>query len=390
MALAGCGVFGGKSEEKPAKLESFKAEAKVHDLWHASIGQGLSDKWLMLSPALDGTHVFAADAFGSVEAHDLKDGKQIWSTRIGRKGVHGLLNFDVFKGSDATFVTGGVTVGYGLVLIGTSDAQVVALDQVNGKEVWRASVSSEVIAPPATNGDIVAVQTVDGQLTALDAKTGKTRWSYGVQVPILTLRGTAAPVIADDVVLAGFSTGKIAVLGAEQGELRWEQRIMLPQGRSELERLVDVDSTPLVTSALVFAASFQGRLKRMRLADGNEDWEREVSTYRDLAQGYGHVYVVNESDEILAYDMDSANIVWTQSALKFRRLTSPVAFGNYLAVADAEGYLHVLAQSDGRFVARINLGGGGFRSSLVVTGSKILALGNSGRLFALDVVRESG
>lgn len=391
VLLPGCGIFGGDGgEEQPAKLVKFAAEAEVRKLWSVSIGSGLSDKWLMLSPAVDGTHVYAADAFGIVEARNLRDGKALWETRIGRAGARGLLNFSVFTSSDTTLISGGVGVGDGLVLVGTSQGQVVALDQVNGQEVWRADVSSEVVASPVTNGDIVAVQTVDGQLAALDAETGESRWRYDVQVPILTLRGTAAPVIVGDVVLAGFSSGKIAALGAERGELRWEQRIMLPQGRTELERIVDVDTTPLVTGSLIFAASYQGRLKRVRLADGDLEWEREVSTYRDLAQGYGQVYVVNESDEILAYDMNSSDLAWTQSGLRLRRLTSPVTFGNYLVVADGEGYLHVLAQSDGRFIARIKLGAGGFRSRIVAFDDGLLALGNSGRLFSLDIVRKRG
>jgi len=234
----------------------------------------------------------------------------------------------------------------------------------------------------------VAAQSVDGQLVALDAETGELRWSYDNQVPILTLRGTAAPVIVDDFVLAGFSSGKIAAMGAEQGELRWETRIMLPQGRSELERIADVDTTPLVVGGIVFAASYQGRLKAIRLADGAERWEQEMSTYRDLAQGAGQVYVIDEHDEIHAYDINTANVTWTQRSLRMRRLTSPLTYGNYLVVADGEGYLHVMAQSDGRFVARIKLGGGGFRSPLVATDDAVLALGNSGKLFVLDIVRE--
>ncbi len=387
---AGCFLWGGggSSAEKPAKLVKFTPEAEVHRIWSAKIGDGLSDKWLMLSPATDGTHVYVADAFGVVEARDLGTGRRLWETRIGRAAGRGLLNFDLFTGSDATFVTGGVGVGEGLVLLGTSQGQVVALDQVNGREIWRTTVPSEVVSAPVTNGDIVAAQSVDGQLVALDAETGEVRWSYDNQVPILTLRGTAAPVIVGDIVLAGFSSGKIAALGAELGELRWETRIMLPQGRSELERIVDVDSTPLVLGGVVFAASYQGRLKAIRLTDGAARWEQEMSTYRDLAQGAGQVYVIDEKDEIYAYDADTANVTWTQRALRMRRLTSPVTFGNYLVVADGEGYLHVMAQSDGRFVARTKLGGGGFRSPLVVTDDALLALGNNGRLFVLDIVRE--
>ncbi|MEJ2131126.1 MAG: outer membrane protein assembly factor BamB, partial [Gammaproteobacteria bacterium] len=372
--------FGGDggSEEKPASLVKFEPEAEVRTLWNATIGDGLSDKWLMLSPAVDGTHVFAADAFGVVEARDLQSGRRIWSTRVGRAAGRGLLNFDLFTGSDATFVTGGVAVGSGLVLLGTSQGQVVALDEANGEEVWRAHASSEVVSAPVTNGDVVVAQSVDGQLRALDARTGELRWTYTVQVPILTLRGTASPVIVQDVVLAGFSSGKIAALGAEQGELRWETRVMLPQGRSELERIADVDTTPLVVGRQVFGASFQGRLKSIQLVDGAERWEQEVSTYRDLAQGYGQVYVVNEWDEILAYDVNTSNINWTQRGLRLRRLTSPATYGNYLVVADREGYLHALAQSDGRFVARIKLGAGGFRSDLVAADDVLLALGNKG------------
>jgi outer membrane protein assembly factor BamB len=232
----------------------------------------------------------------------------------------------------------------------------------------------------------VFAQTSDGRLVALDGETGARRWTYDTQVPILTLRGTASPVVVGSVVFAGFSNGKIGAFRTENGELLWEQRIMLPQGRSELDRIVDVDGNVLISDqGAVYAASFQGRLKAMRPTDGAVLWERDASSYRNLAEGYGNIYLVDEQDIVTAVDQRTSDVVWTQSGLYKRKLTSPLAFSNYVLVGDGDGYLHVLAQSDGRFVGRKKIDGDGLSATMVVADGTVFCLSNGGKLVALTI-----
>lgn len=395
LTMTGCSWFSwlpwvGDDEKeskklKPAELVRFDAEVDIDRLWRHGIGEGLGKKYLRLSPVVLADRVYAADGYGSVEALDRFSGKRVWRTRVGKveSGFFGAFNFMDRK--DPSFVSGGVGAGSGFVLLGTTAGEVVALSAGDGSEAWRSSVGSEVLAPPVTGDDMVFVQTIDGRLLALEEDTGEIRWSYDNQVPVLTLRGTGTPVYNGGVVYAGFASGKISALKADNGEPVWEHRVMLPEGRSELERMVDVDGAPLLVGPMIYTVAYQGKLKALRRADAAMLWEMDVSSFLDLAVGYGQVYVVGDDDVVTAIDQQSAEVVWQQEGLVRRKLTSPVAFSNYLAVGDSEGYLHILAQSDGRFLARRKLDGKGLRSAMVVADGTLFVLGNSGSLYALEI-----
>ena len=373
-----------KDKDKPAELVDFDAEAQIERLWRADVGRGLGRKYVRLAPATVADRIYAADAYGNVVALDRFSGEQIWTVTVGEPD--GRPFFQFWDRRDPSFVSGGVGAGGGRVLLGTVRGEVVALDAGDGSELWRAEVSSEVLSRPAAGADVVIAQTTDGRLVALEAADGTQRWSFDSQVPLLTLRGTAAPVLEAGLVFAGFGDGNVSAVDEASGAPLWKQRIMLPKGRTELDRMVDVDGTPLLAGGLLYAVSFQGRLKALQPHDGSVVWELEASSYLDLAEGYGHIYLVSEDDIVMAVGQRSAAVVWRQEGLKNRRLTSPVAFGNYLLVGDEDGYLHVLAQSDGRFVARRKIGDG-LRSPMLEVDDVVYALTDDGRLEALEIKR---
>ena len=397
LLVAGCSWFDwlpwvdgeedDEEEDAPAPLVDFAAETDIERLWDERVGDGLGRKYMRLTPAVLADRVYAADAYGVVEARERFSGRRIWNTKVGEPD--GPSAFKFWDRRDPAFLTGGVGAGEGLVLVGTTSGEVVALDAGDGGERWRAEVSSEVLARPAAAGGIVAVHTGDGRITALEADDGAMRWTFDTQVPVLTLRGTAAPVVRDGLVYAGFATGKIAAVRVEDGQPVWEQRVMLPEGRSELSRMVDVDSTPLVLGNVIFAVSFQGRLKAFRRSDGAPIWQQEASSFLDMAEGYGQVYVVADDDAVRAVDQLDAAIVWEQLGLRNRNLSPPLAFGNYVLVGDEEGYLHVLAQSDGRFVGRRKIDGDGLRSRMIVVDETVYLLSNGGQLNALAIRRRA-
>ncbi|MYE13172.1 MAG: outer membrane protein assembly factor BamB [Gammaproteobacteria bacterium] len=371
--------------DEPTPLVEFPAEAQIERVWRADIGDGLGRKYLRLNPAVVADRVYAADAYGVVEARNRFDGRRLWRVRVDEPDGRAFYKF--WDRRDPAFLTGGVGVGDGRVLVGTTRGEVIALDAADGRVLWRSEVSSEVLARPVADDDIVVVQTGDGRITLLEGDDGALRWSFDTQVPVLTLRGTAAPVLRDGLVYAGFATGKIVAIRAEDGQPVWEQRVMLPEGRSELDRMVDVDSTPLVGRSFIFAVSYQGRIRAFRRSDGAPIWEQDASSFVDLAEGYGQVYVVSDDDVVRAIDQGDAVVVWEQEALRNRRLTSPLAFGNYVLVGDDEGYLHVIAQSDGRFVARRRLDGSGLRSGMIEADGTVYVLSNGGRLEAVEIRR---
>ena len=376
-----------KAKDEPAELVKFKAEVKLNRRWGASIGKGLGKKYVRAAPALLADRIIAADSYGHVEARDRFTGKRLWKARIGKPEGKGFFGFMSRK--DTGFVSGATGAGEGLALIGTTRAEVIALSAADGSEQWRVGVSSEVLAPPAVGDGMVFTHTSDGRLVALSAESGERLWTFDTQAPVLTLRGSSVPMVLGGRVFAGFSNGKVTAFAAETGEPVWEQRITIPQGRSELERIVDVDGSPLMGNAAIFAASYQGRLKALRPADGQVLWERDMSSYLDLAQGLGNVYVIDDKDTVWAIDQRTSDVVWEQPALYKRGLSSPVAFSNYVVVGDSEGYLHVMAQSDGRFLGRRKVDGKGVRSRMVQADGILYCLGNGGKLVALEIESRS-
>ena len=371
---------------KPAPLTKYDFEVNIRRVWKAGIGDGLGRKYLKLRPAVLADRIFAADGYGRLEAFDRFSGKRLWRVQLDKDSGGLLSGFNLMDRTDPSFISGGVGVGSGMVFLGTTNGEVVAFSAADGTQRWIAAVDSEVLAPPVTGQGLVFAQTIDGSLLALEESTGAVRWELDNQVPVLTLRGTATPVFADGVVYAGFANGNLLAVKANNGEPAWEHRVMLPEGRSELDRMVDVDSTPLLDGPLLYAVSYQGSLHGVRLTDGALLWERDMSSFLDMATGYGQIYVVDQHDTVIAIDRQSADEVWRQEALARRQLSAPVAFSNYLAVTDAEGYIHIMAQSDGRLLGRRKLDGDGVRSNMIYADGTLYALGNSRSLQALDVV----
>jgi outer membrane protein assembly factor BamB len=395
LLLSGCAAFSwipgiGDDEDdeektEPAELVDFDAEVKLERQWKNKVGKGLGSKYIRLQPLVVADRVVAADAYGVVAAFDRFSGEKIWQQQVGEveRRASGLDRF--LDRSDSGFVSGGVGGGEGLALLGTTRGNVIALALSDGTEQWRTYVGSEIGAQPVAAQGRVFAHTIDGELIAFDAETGDKLWSYSSQVPLLTLRGTSTPVTGRDVVYTGFASGKVVALRANNGEPIWEQRIMLPEGRSELERIVDVDAAPLVTGNSVYAQAYQGRMMRILARDGRPRWEADVSSFLNLAQGYGQLYAVEEKDTVTALDQELGEVTWQHDLLARRALTAPLAYSNYLVVGDAQGYMHVMAQRDGRMMGREKVNGKGLRTPFVLADGTFFVLDNAGGLHAYKI-----
>jgi outer membrane protein assembly factor BamB len=392
LLIGGCSWFswipgvGGGEEEKealePAKLVRFTPEIKIDREWKARIGDGLGKKYLRINPGLVANRIIVADAYGVVIAMDRFSGKRIWRKRFDDLMGKGFSLTGFLDRSDRSFVSGGVGVGEGLVLLGTTRGEVIALSVVDGSELWRFDVGAEVGSTPVAADERVFAQAIDGKLTAMDIESGEELWTYNSRVPRLTLRGTSTPLVVDQVVYTGFASGKVTALRVENGEPIWEQRIMLPEGRSELDRIVDVDAKPLVVGSAIYAVAYQGKAIGMSLRDGRPRWELESSSFLDMAEGYGQIYIVDEDDAIVAIEQRTGEVVWQQDAFVRRKLTAPLAFSNYVFVGDDQGYLHVVAQRDGRLLGRVKVSGNSIRSNLQVSDGVVYVLDTKGTLHA--------
>lgn len=366
VLAAGCSSTS-KKELPPAELPDFTEEVELKTEWSRSIGDGQGDTWNMLVPAVDGDSIFASDVNGEVKAMNRLTGDVIWEQDLELP------------------VSGAIGAGNGLVLLGTLRGEVIALDELTGEEKWRARVTSEVLAPPATNGDVVIVQTQDDRLIALEASTGQQRWVFDNTPAVLTLRGTGAPLVTSRLAVAGLSTGKVIALDTQRGLPVWEQRVAVPQGRSELDRIVDIDGGLHLSGNTIYVTTYQGRVAGLDLDSGRILWQREASSYVGVDEGVGNVFVSQASGTVESIDERSSSALWSNDALARRQLSAPAVFSSYVAVGDLEGYLHLLSQVDGRFVGRERIDSDGLRARPLVVGDWLYAYGNGGKLVALTI-----
>ncbi len=370
LAVLTAGCSSNSKEPKPAPLPDFKPEIRLQTQWSRDVGAGQGDTYNRLTPAVYGEQIYAADVEGRVTSLERSSGKVNWTVKL------------------KVPVSGGVGAGYGLVLLGTLEGEVIALDVTDGSVRWRSRVGSEVLAAPAINGDVVVAQTQDDRLIALDMDTGTRRWAYESTPAVLTLRGTSAPLLTNQLAIAGLSTGWVVALDTQRGLPVWEQRVTIPQGRSELERVVDIDGDLLLSGGTLYVVTYQGRVAALDPSSGRVLWQREASSHTGVAQGYGSVYLSQASDEVQGIDERSTRVLWSNPDLLRRGLSAPAVISSYVVVGDREGYLHFMSQVDGRMVARERIDSSGVRVRPVVEGDWLYAFGNDGKLVALTIKRE--
>ena len=365
LALSGCGGFFRDDDNTPApaELEDFEPSVEIDRLWSRQAASGAGPS-LELRPAVAGGRVFTAGRDGDVAAYDAGTGERLWETDV------------------ETPVSGGTGAGPGVVVVGSSDGDVVALDGAGGEVAWRARVSSEVLSAPAVSERVVVVRTIDGKLFGLDAANGERLWVYDRAVPALTLRGTSSPVIAQDTVVAGFDSGRLVAVSLDRGQLLWESQVATQAGRTELERLADIDADPIVVDGVVYAIAFQGRLAAFDLRTGRLLWQRDMSSHAGVGAGRRLLYVTDDESHVWALDRDTGASLWRQGKLERRRVTRPVEFAGYVVVADFEGHVHWLNIEDGSFAARVRAGGG-VTAFPVATEAAVYVFDTSGELTAL-------
>ncbi len=362
--LAGCGLFGSRDQvEPPAELVTFTPSAEVQRHWSVSVG-GDGGRHLILDPWADGERVVASSANGRVVSIDAASGRALWSRNTGAA------------------LSSGPGLGSGVVVVGSRDAQVIALDPDSGDELWRTTVSSEVLAQPQAARGIVVVRTSDGKVHGLDAADGSRRWLHERSVPLLTLRGNSNPVIHGDGVLIGFDGGRLAALALNSGELLWELPVAEPSGRTELERMADINGTPVVADGAVHVTAHRGRTLIASL-DGRTLWARDIASRAGLAISRDRLFVSADDDSLWGLDRRNGATIWRQEALTRRQLTAPAVTSQFVLVGDSEGWVHVLSREDGNFVARHRIDSSGIAAAPVAVGETVYIISRSGTLAAL-------
>ncbi|MCG9679404.1 outer membrane protein assembly factor BamB [Vibrio sp. Isolate24] len=341
--------------------------------WSTSVGDGVSNYFSKLSPEYAYDKIFVASRDGVVKALNPENGHTLWQQDL--------------EQNVSARLSGGITAGYSQIFIGSENGQVIALNEETGEVNWRVDVEGEVLAAPATESNLVIVHTATGMLVALDQATGDSKWTISTEVPSLTLRGNSAPITVSGGVFWGTANGRLAAAIAEHGQLIWQQPIATPQGATEIDRLVDVDASPLVLGSTLYIVGYNGQLTAIDLRSGKSVWKRKYSSSTDLASDGGRLYMVTDKDYLVAVDARSGTELWSNEQLEHRLLTAPVLIDGYVVVGDGEGYLHWLDRDTGEFVAQQQLSSSGFAVSPVVVPEGYITVTRDGDVKKLTITK---
>lgn len=374
MIMQGCTqlddyMLGKDNTPQPKALKTIdpNSKVKVSQNWSAPVGRAhKSNDYLKLKPAIRGDLVYTADVSGLVQAVNRKDGQLKWSTQL----KHGVVS--------------GPTVADGYIAVGTNGSTLTLLNQATGKEVWETKVSGEILSPPAISQQKVIAKSIDGKVFAFDAISGKQLWTADHGSPSLVLKASSSPIIVGDLVLIGFSDGKLDAIELQTGRVVWQRSIAYASGVSDVERLVDIDADPIVRDNVAYLASYQGYIGALSLADGQFLWRKSGSVYKNMVLNDNTLYVTDSNDVVWSLNRHNGNVNWKQTALKARGLTEPVLVGNDIVVGDKTGYLHFIEAQSGELLARSQLSGS-VSISPSVAGRSLYVLTDNGLLNQLSV-----
>lgn len=355
-----------KKVDVPAELTDIPSPTvRVQKLWSGSVGGGGKKLRLGLGLAASESRLFAAGRDGDVAAFDLKTGRQVWRTKTDLP------------------LAGGTGYGAGVVVVGSADGVIVALEADSGAQRWRSEVKGEILSSPAVDAKGVVVRTVDGKLRALQLSDGKEVWSAEQQIPRLTLRGAAAPVIARDMAVSGFDNGRVLAVSLNDGGTVWDSPVSPSHGRTELERLNDIDAAVKILGDDVFVAGFQGRAAMLALDTGQIWWTRDVSSYRGVEVDDEQMYVSTSTGELVALKRRSGVEVWRNPSLKNRSLSAPAVVGDFVVVADLEGYVHYFDKATGTIAGREKTGGDRVTNAPLAVLDNLYVVTDKGNIVAL-------
>ena len=361
--LAACSKS--KNPEQPAKLAPIKSSLRVERIWSASVAdRGAKRLRLGLGLAVDGDRVFASGHKGVVAAFDLGTGRRLWSTRTRQP------------------LGGGPAVRGNLVVVGATDGHVTALNAADGKILWTVLINGAVITAPAISDNVIAVRSVDGRLRGLSPTDGHEIWEAEQDVPSLSLRGNSTPVIVGDLIISGFDNGKVMAVNTGDGSQVWLATVSAPHGRTEIERLSDVDGAVDVDGKDVYAVGYHGAVTMLALDSGQAWWSHKASSYRALTMTKDAAYMSTADGHIVKLNRTNGSVIWSQDALRYRGLTAVAVGDDAVVAADYQGYVHFLNKSTGAFIARLRSGKLRISNAPIAEGNEVVVINDAGRIYA--------
>jgi len=376
LSLAACGGKSKKSdffaEEVAPKKPRVVNQTAIQRNWSLNLGGKIGQGDAIISPAILGDHLYAASTNGSIDKVSANSGKRIWRTKL--------------KGET---ITAGVGVGSGLVLVATDQGIVYALNQDDGEISWQAQLSSEILASPVAGSEIVVARTGDGKVYGLAAYDGQVQWTISRQLPKLTLRGDSKPLIYSGVVFTGFSDGTLAAVEASNGRALWDFPISFPRGTSEIDRLADIDTDPLLVGNNIYVSSYQEVTHALDIQQQRIQWSADVSSFHTLAYDAAYLYISDKKGVVHQLDRSNGKKIWSQEGLRLSSVSAPISVGPYVLVADGDSALYVMDKRDGNYVGKHKLGSKTIVGEPIVDSDTIYFIDSSGKLQSLSVISKS-
>ena len=373
LLISGCSTFqewfGSEEEDAtaPVELERIDTKVKLKKQWSTKIGDGQGDGFYKITPTLIDGVLYVASSDGEVAAISAADGDRLWRVELERP------------------LSGGVGYHDRSLYLGGADGSVLQLSAEDGVLQWEAAVSGEVLAAPAVSDNWVIVQTYDGKLLGFQPGADEPAWTFTSDVPVLTLRGTSTPILVGGNAIAGFGDGKVVALDVDSGNVSWESRIGVPQGSSEIDRIVDIDGAMTQQGIELFVASYQGRVAALDSRTGRKLWQQNVSSVTGTQVGFGNVYVADVDGTLSAFLRTGQSVRWQNIELGYRQLSRPTPVSSYVATVDFDGYLHLLSQVDGQIVGRTKIGGDAARADMIAHSGRLIIFADNGQLLAYEL-----
>jgi outer membrane protein assembly factor BamB len=349
------------SSKKPGPLPDLKPSAQGSVNWQLSVGKAVPG----FAPLVLSDAIYAASTDGSITRVDPASGRSVWRASAGKTLSAG-------PGADAN-----------VVVVGTDKGEVLAFDAANGQPKWTARVATEVVSPPRVADNVAAVFAGDGSVTALATSDGSKKWVNQRIAPSLTVRNYAGGVSARGALFVGTAGGHLVAIDMNTGIVGWDAIVANPKGATELERIADVTSLPIVDQQQVCAVAYQGRVACFDITRGSLNWSRDVSSLAGLASDGKSIYVTDDKGAVQALDRSTGASVWKQDLLAARKITGPQVFGEQIGVVDVEGYLHLLSPANGAYVGRMATDGTSPTSQPVAFGASALWQSEGGNLYAV-------
>ena len=382
IGISACSSTDDEEDEfKIAELTEITERFQPAVKWDVSVGDGVGSYFSRIKPTIAYGKVFSASRHGNAYAFDESTGERVWATDL--SDIDSELGF--FDDKQSALISGGPVAGINKVFFGSENGEVIALDAESGELSWQGKVKGEVIAAPALDSGKLVVNTASGVMKAFNASNGQDDWQIEQDVPALTLRGISAPTISGGGVIVGAADGSLSVYLLEQGRQGWTVDIGEPTGSTELERVIDVDSTPLVYGENIYSVSSRGNLSAVELRSGRVLWQRQYSSFRQIAISGNSLFITDVKGHVYAVDRNNGLELWSQLLLTNRDVTGPAAFGDYVVVGDFEGYLHWLDKSTGEIVARHHVDGSGIFATPTVANDVLYSQSRDGDLEAITI-----